>query len=146
MSEKQTANKAIEILIGKKKGFKILSNTEKKNLAIAFARNNMVIYGHAYDVVRCKKEIDFSNEKEILENLESIMVYEIKSTNRKELQDNFKGYFFDLTTAELLVAQSLKDHFKFAFVNTITEKFVELSLTEVFAHSKSIYPKWAIRF
>lgn len=146
LSEKQTANKAVEILLDKKIGFKILSPKEKKNLAIVFVRKNMVIYGNAYDIIRCRKKIDFDNEKEIEDKLDAISVYEIKSTNRKDMKRDFSGYFFDLTTAELLVAQSLKEHFKFAFVNTITEEYLELSLNEVFAKSKGIYPKWAIRF
>jgi len=58
----------------------MLSNFEKKNLQIALARNNMVIYGNAYDVVKCKKEVDFFSEKEIHENLDSIIVYEVKSS------------------------------------------------------------------
>jgi len=145
-NEKQTANKAVQILLTKDKGFKLLNSSEKKKLAIAFTSKNMVIYGKAYDIIQCKKKIDFSDVKEIERNLDSIIVYEIKSTNRKDIKPNFNGYFFDLTTAELLVAQSLKNHFKFIFVNTITKEFTILNLNQVFAKSKGIYPKWAIRF
>jgi hypothetical protein len=62
------------------------------------------------------------------------------------MKKDFSGYFFDLTTAELLVAQSLKNYFKFAFVNTVTKEYMEMTLNQVFAKSKGIYPKWAIRF
>ena len=62
------------------------------------------------------------------------------------MASDFSKYFFDLTTAELLVAQSLKKYFKFIFVNTVTEQYVEYSLSEIFAKAKGIYPKWAIRF
>lgn len=146
MSGNQTANLAIDILLEKNVGFKVLTPKEKINLAIAFVKKNMVIYGKAYDAIKCKKKIDFSNEKEISDNLDNITVYEVKSTNRKALKADLSGYFFDLTTAELLVAQSLKKHFKFAFVNTITKQYQEFTLNEVFAKSKGIYPKWAIRF
>ena len=146
MSGNQTANKAIEILLKKKVGFKILTPKEKSNLAMTFVKKNMVIYGKAYDIIKCKKKIDFSDEKDISNNLDSITVYEIKSTNRKDLKSDLAGYFFDLTTAELLVAQSLKKRFKFAFVNTITKQYKEFTLNQVFAKSKGIYPKWAIRF
>jgi len=142
----QTAIKALEILKNKKIGFRVLNSTEKKNLALVFTRKNMVIYGNAYDIIHCKKKIDFSNEKDIEEKLDDITVYEIKSTNRKDMKKDFSGYFFDLTTAELLVAQSLKTRFKFVFVNTVTGDYNELSLNQVFAKSKAIYPKWAIRF
>jgi len=142
----KTAKKALKILLDKKSGFQILNPKEKKNMAIAFARKNMVIYGNAYDLIRCSKKIDFSDENDIEKDFDKITVYEIKSTNRRDIKKNFSGYFFDLTTAELLVAQNLKKRFKFAFVNTITKQYKEMSLNEVFAKSKGIYPKWAIRF
>lgn len=146
MNEKQTANKAVDVLLNKNEGFVNLTPSEKINLAIALMRKNMVIYGKAYDIVRCTKKINFSDQKEIENNLDSIIIYEIKSTNQKNMAPDFSKYFFDLTTAELLVAQSLKNHFKFIFVNIITQQYVEYSLTEVFAKAKGIYPKWAIRF
>lgn len=143
MSQKETATKAVEIL--KKHGFQELNGPEKSNLVIAFARKNMVVYGQAFDMVRSSKKIDFSNESDILDNIDKITIYEVKSTNRK-IPKNFANYFFDLTTAELLVAQSLKKKFRFVLVNTITKSFIELTLTELFGKAKSIYPKWAIRF
>jgi hypothetical protein len=44
------------------------------------------------------------------------------------------------------VAQNLKTHFSFVFVNTITKDILELSVNKVFAKAKRIYPKWAIAF
>ena len=146
MNQKQTAKIAEKILLKKNKGFRLLSNNEKITLATAFARKNMIIYGKAYDIIKTRRQIDFTNEKDIEANLETITVYEIKSTNRKDLKNNFHGYFFDLTTAELLVAQSLGNKFKFAFVNTITENFMELTINQVYSKAKRIYPKWAITF
>lgn len=146
MNEKQTAKLAEKILLKKNKSFKLLSKQEKTNLAITLARKNMVIYGNAYDIVKSTKEVDFTDENEILKNLNDIIIYEIKSTNRKDMKKDFQGYFFDLTAAELLVAQSLKTHFKFVFVNTITEDTIELTVNQVFAKAKRIYPKWAITF
>ena len=59
---------------------------------------------------------------------------------------DFGGYFFDLTTAELLVAQSLGDRYRFAFVNTISKTWIDMSLNDIFARARKIYPKWAIMF
>jgi hypothetical protein len=146
LNEKQTASKAVQILLNKKQGFRDLSREEKKNFAVVLARNNMIIYGNAFDLIRSKKEIDFTNEFDIEKNLKSITVYEVKSTQQQNMKKDFSGYFFDLTTAELLVAQSLKNYFKFAFVNTVTKEYMEMTLNQVFAKSKGIYPKWAIRF
>ena len=144
MSQKQTAHRATEILCNKKRGFRELFATERTNLAAAFARKNKVVYGKAFDLVKCKKVINFQDENDISDNLDLITVYEVKSTNQKNMPKDFAGYFFDLTTAELLVAQSLGDQYKFAFVNTITGNFMELTITRVYARAKKIYPKWAI--
>ena len=144
MSQKETATKAVEIL--KKRGYQELHGQEKSNLVIAFARKNMVVYGKAFDMIRSTKKIDFSNESDIFDNIDKITIYEVKSTNQMKIPKDFSHYFFDLTTAELLVAQSLKDKFKFVFVNTITKSFIELTLTDLYGKAKGIYPKWAIRF
>jgi hypothetical protein len=55
-------------------------------------------------------------------------------------------YFFALTAAEVLVAQSLKSQFRFIFVNTVTGAHIELMLSEVFARDRGIYPTWSISF
>jgi len=144
MSGKQTAKKAVEILCNKGLGFQELSDLQRRKLFLTFAQYDMVLYGKAFDVVRCPKKVDFNDEKDIFKNFDHITIYEVKSTNQERIPKNFKGYFFDLTTAELLVAQSLGDKFKFAFVHTLTEEFIELTINQVFAKAKRIYPKWAI--
>ena len=142
----QTAIKAIDILVKKDLNFFEPTKKQRMNLAAVYARKNMILYGRAFDVVKAKKKIDFDSEEDILKNIDSIVIYEIKSTNRKDMRKDFKNYFFDLTTAELLVAQSLKEKFKFIFVNTVTKDFMELSVEQVFGKAVKIYPKWAIRF
>ena len=59
---------------------------------------------------------------------------------------DFRRYFFSLSTAELLVAQNLGERYRFAFVNTRTRTFVELTLQEIFARARGIYPMWSIQF
>jgi len=66
-------------------------------------------------------------------------------TSRAQKPD-FGGYFFDLTTAELLVAQSLGKRYRFAFVNTLTQTWIDMSVNDIFARARRIYPKWAITF
>jgi hypothetical protein len=78
-------------------------------------------------------------------NLKQITVLEIKSS-RKRLKPGFGGYFFSLTAGEVLVAQSLRDQFRFALVDTTTGEHLELTLAEVFAKAKGIYPTWSICF
>jgi len=55
----ETAKKALGILLAKKRGFQILNPIEKKNLAVSLLQKNMVIYGNAYDLVRCTKKNQF---------------------------------------------------------------------------------------
>jgi hypothetical protein len=67
-------------------------------------------------------------------------------TKKENIDDSFSGYFFGLTTAELLVAQNLGDRYRFIFVNTVTGHTLELKLNELFAKAKGIYPQWSISF
>lgn len=91
--------------------------------------------------------INFSELSSVEENLAHIVLYEVKSTNQAKYGADFAGYFFSLSTAELLVAQSLGNQFRFVFVNTVNPDVPprERTLQEVFAHTRSIYPEWSIR-
>lgn len=143
---KQTAKRALEILLEKSSQFRLPSALEREALAIAFARKRKVIYGAAFDVVRLSRELDLTDPDATTANLDAVELLEVKSTSRANMKSDFRGYFFALTTAELLVAQSLGTQYKFAFVNTITREHVELSLRDVFGRARGIYPTWSIQF
>lgn len=143
---KQTARIAAQILVQDGIGFREPSGTERRALAVGFAMAGKILYGAAFDLVRTDVEVDLSDPASIFAAISSITVFEVKSTNKPSVREDFGGYFFDLTTAELLVAQSLGTQYRFAFVNTITRKHVELSLTQLFAKARKIYPKWAVTF
>jgi hypothetical protein len=127
-------------------GFTIPTAGQKKNLVVAFAKRDMIVYGKAFDVVRLSANVDLDDLKAIERHLEAVTLYEIKSTARHKIGDDFKGYFFAITAAELLVSQSLKSRFKFVFVNTNTKIHLELSSSEMFARAKGIYGTWSICF
>ena len=146
MSSQQTAKKAAELLAQKDPLICIPTKKVKNNLLIAFAQKNKVIYGNAFDVIRLDKDIDINDIETVKNNLEHITLLEVKSTNRENIDSNFTGYFFGLTTAELLVAQNLGDKYRFVFVNTLTGQCLELKLNEIFARAKGIYPQWSISF
>lgn len=89
--------------------------------------------------LRCHPELvsgsdDYTIKK--IDNKREITIYEIKSTNKKDIKANFEKYFFGLSTAELLVAQNLREYFKFIFVNTNTKETMELTLKQVFEKQK----------
>jgi hypothetical protein len=147
-NNKKTASKAVKILTSLNQGFREPNKTERINLLVAFAKKNKVLYGKAFDVIKITggKSIDLENLSEVEKNLGFITVCEIKSTNKKEITKDFNRYFFGLTTAELLVAQSLRNQFQFVFVNINTEEFIEMTLKEIFGKAKGIYPVWSIQF
>jgi hypothetical protein len=96
-------------------------------------------------VVKLSGTVNLDDPTEISHSLDKIVLCEIKSSGRK-LPEDFKGYFFALTTAELLVAQSLKKRFKFIFVNTTTGSYMELSLSQLLGRARGVYPTWSIMF
>lgn len=140
-----TAGKAAQLLVSKNLGYLVPTAKQKKNLVVAFAKRGMIVYGKAFDVLRISHPIDLNSLVEVEANLGKILVCEIKST-KKDVSADFRGHFFGLTAAEVLVAQSLKAQFRFIFVNTVSGAFMELQLSEVFAKARGIYPTWSISF
>jgi len=144
-SGQKTAKKACAILVGKKAGFVVPTARQKANLLVAFAKAGKVVYGRAFDIVKVSGSVDLDDLADVEKNLKSLVVMEIKST-RKKVKADFGGFFFGLSGAEVLVAQSLKKQFRFAFVNTTTGEHMELTLAEMFAKAKGIYSTWSISF
>lgn len=142
----ETARIAVRALLERELGFHEPSRKERDALLVGFAMHRRVLYGAAFDVVRLSRPVDLTDPAAIAENIDAIVVHEIKSTNRRSMKPDLKGYFFNITAAELLVAQSLGQQFRFTFVNTLTGEFQEMSLNEVFARSRAMYPAWHIRF
>ena len=116
---------------------------QKLNLLIAFAKKGKVVYGRAFDILKLSGSVALDDLEDVEANLSKITVYEIKST-RKKLNSDFSNYFFSLTGAEVLVAQSLKKQFKFALVNTSTREHLELDLAQLFGRARGIYPGWSL--
>lgn len=144
-SRNQTAKKAAQILLRSNSGYVVPTTKQKRLLLVEFARRNLVVYGKAFDIVRLAGNVNLNDAAEIERNLDQIILCEIKSSGRK-LPEDFRGYFFALTTAELLVAQNLKQRFKFILVNTTTGSHIEMTLQELFARARGIYPTWSIMF
>lgn len=144
-SGQTTAKKAVGILVAKSIGFHLPSARQKQNLLVAFAKKGKVVYGKAFDILRLSEPVDLDDLEALESSLDKVTVFEIKST-KKKLPADFSGYFFALTAAEVLVAQSLKSQFKFVLVNTATGEHLEMDLNEIFSRAKGIYPTWSICF
>ncbi|WP_156041536.1 hypothetical protein [Chondromyces apiculatus] len=113
---------------------------------MAFAQCDYVLYGKAFDIIKVSGDVDLESTDDIRNHLDRVTIYEIKSTSKEKVTADFRGYFFSLSTAELLVAQTLGDRYRFAFVNTRTRTHVDLALREVMARARGIYPTWSIQF
>ena len=142
----QTAKKAIALLIKKDSRFHEPDKKQRTNLSVAFARKNMILYGRAFDIIKLKKKINLDDGEKVFKNIDSILVYEIKSTANKDVGKNFENYFFSLSTAKLLVAQSLNDRFRFVLVNIFTKETQDLTLKKFFKKVRKIYPTWSVSF
>ena len=144
----KTAQRAAEILVALNEGYIVPTRAQKKKLIIAFAKKDRIVYGRAYDIVRITPgiQLDLNDQDSIERHLSALTLYEIKSTERKNVDSTFKGHFFALTTAELLVAQNLKHQFRFIFVNVRTGHHQDLTLREVLNRARGFYPQWSISF
>lgn len=141
-----TSRRAIDILLSEHDGFNRPTRLERRELHVGFAMRGFALPGAAYDIIRVDGDVDLADCKSIAKNLDAITLYEIKSTNRAAMKDDLKGYFFNITATELLVAQTLGERFKFGFVNVLTGSLSTLSLAEVMAKSRAFYPAFHIRF
>jgi hypothetical protein len=144
-SGRQTAGIASRILEQKRIGFHVPTPRLRTALLIEFARRGYAIYANAFDIIRMSDPEKPIDEIDPARDFDELIIYEIKSTNRV-LNSEWSRYFFSLSTAELLIAQSLQHRFRFAFVNITTKEHLELGLTDVFARAAAIYPSWSIRF
>lgn len=144
-SGQATAKRALKLLADH--GYIVPTPAARRNLAMAFAGADKVVYGKAFDAVKIKGQgaLDLEDLEAVTKHLGRVRLYEVKSTKR-ELASDFAGHFFSLSTAELLVAQSLGTQFGFVFVNVESSAVLELSLRELYAKAKAIYPGWSIRF
>lgn len=145
-SGQQTAKLAAAILLETGQGFILPNARQRKALVVAFAQCDYVLYGKAFDIIKVSGDVDLESTDDIRNHLDRVTIYEIKSTSKEKVTADFRGYFFSLSTAELLVAQTLGDRYRFAFVNTRTRTHVDLALREVMARARGIYPTWSIQF
>lgn len=141
-----TARRAIDILLAQDSRYHCPSRAERKALLVGYAMRDKVLYGAAFDVIRLNQPVDLRDPQAIAAATDTITICEIKSTNRSTLRADLKGYFFNITAAELLTAQSVGEKYRFLFVNTVTGEHEEMALNEVFGRARGMYPAWHIRF
>ena len=144
-SNKLTAAAARDFLCLKDPCFRKLTGPQKLRIVVAFAKRGVVVYGQAFDLIHCDPSLDLNDDSAIEKAYKEIRLYEVKSSSRA-LKPGFADYFFSFSTAELLVAQSLGENFRFAFVNIHSCECLDMSLREIFGAARAIYPSWSIKF
>jgi hypothetical protein len=143
---KATSRLAVEQLLNMTGGYIEPSPAQRTNLMVAFAMGGIPLFGAAYDLVRCASDIDLNDRDKVIARRAEITLIEVKSTNQAKVKEDLKGYFFNVTGAEFLVAQSLGDQYRFAFVNIVNGFVVERSLRQVFASAKAMYTAYHLKF
>lgn len=145
-SNQRTAKRAAQILVEDRAGFVVPTARQRVAILMAFARDEQVVYGKAFDIVRKPIGMDLDDSDSIYRRIDELLVCEIKSTNNTAVKTKFAGYFFAITAGEMLTAQSLGDRYRFIFVNTLTRESLDLTLRDIFSRSRGIYPTWSVRF
>jgi hypothetical protein len=147
-TNQSTARRAIQILVrSPQSSYREVTSEERAVLSQAFAKLGHVIYGKAFDLVRVEDDIDFTSVDRVAESVErgQLVLIEVKATSLASRDDHFSNHFFSLSTAEVLVAQSLGERFRFAFVHTGRGTFREATLQQILSRAGAIYPSWSIR-
>lgn len=142
----RTARKAVDILVASDSRYHCPSRKERDALLVGFAMHRKILYGAAFDVVRLEAEVDLMNPQAIADAIGAITICEVKSTSQASIKADLKNYFFNITAAELLTAQSIGERYRFVFVNTLTAEHQEMGLNEIFGRARGMYPAWHIRF
>ena len=126
--------KAINILL-KKPGYMELTNQQKKNLVVAFARKGKVVHKRAFDLIRISGKVDFSDENDIMKNLKNITFIELKSTASSK-DSKFSGQFFGLTVNQMSMGQTFKDQYRFIFLDIKNNNILEMDLKKLYSRMR----------
>ena len=140
-----TERSAKDLLCAGDRRYRIPTAAQKRALLIGFAMCGKALVGAAYDAVRLEGEVDLNDCNDIAAKNERIVLIELKSTGQEKIGSDLSGYFFNITSAEMVIAQTLKDQYRFAFLNTVRGDWQELTLSEVMGRAKAIYPAFHIR-
>ena len=112
-----------------------LTNQQKKNLVVAFARKGKVVHKRAFDLIRISGKVDFSDENDIMKNLKNITFIELKSTESSK-DSKFSGHFFGLTVNQMSMGQTFKDQYRFIFLDIKNNNILEMDLKKLYSRMR----------
>ena len=124
---------------------KLKNAGEKRNLAHAFflEKDIQLTIGKvsslkAFDLVRCKKSIDFSKVEDIRKKIEDITLIEVKATDSTKYDETFSKLWFNLSVREFWLAVALKDQYRFILIHEGLGKYQELRWQDILARAKTV--------
>jgi hypothetical protein len=111
------------------------------NLLIsALKESGINIKGSSFDAISLPSdcEVDFSDEKSILDNLKNMTFIEIKTANQSRVKSDFSGFFFAITEREIFAAEVLGSQHRVMFYNKQTGATLLTSIPEILARARSM--------
>lgn len=110
-----------------------------KNLLAALREAGQTIKLSSFDAIALPPgvTVDLTNMDSIRQRLPSMDFIEIKTANQTRVKEDFTGFFFAFTEAELLAAEILGERHKVLLVNKATGGMLLTSVAEILARSKS---------
>lgn len=82
-------------------------------------------------------EIDFTDKASIRAHLRDLVFVDVKTTNRHDLDNNFRGFYFSVSKNELNAAKALGERYRFALYNLHTGSILELTLPQLRARVRN---------
>jgi hypothetical protein len=110
-----------------------------KNLMSALSDVGIVIKKASFDAILLPDglSVDFMNTDAIRSSLHLMIFVEIKTANQERVRDDFTGFFFGITEAEIDAAKALGEKHRVILLNRQTEAMLLTSIPEILARAKS---------
>jgi len=129
-------------------GFVRPTPQQRKNLVAAYADVGKEIRVKGFDLIKESDAKTINNPDQLAEAVENITLFELKTAGRKRkslVKENWSGLGFTLTGAEKHNAETLKDKFKFIFLNLKNGAIRECRLDDFFSSgAANTYPTWSV--
>lgn len=106
--------------IMKKHGYHRPSSTDRKAIRETFANIGITIYGVGYDLIDSETKQWIDNDQ-LAENIDSVILYELKTTNRKDIDTDFANFSYGISVNEIRNSIELGDNFKLIYLHFRTE-------------------------
>jgi len=129
-------------------GFVRPTPQQRKNLVAAYANIGKTVKAKGFDLIKESDSKTINSPDQLAEAVENITLFELKTAGRERkslVKENWSGLGFTLTGAEKHNAETLKDKFKFIFLNLKNGALRECKLDDFFSSgAANTYPTWSV--